>query len=76
MQNDWQKNREYLKEYFEKMSELTTETVLFEYQNLEENFEQNEFVKSKKMRILQILRDRNEENLLPKTQKSPARKRR
>ncbi|MFA7083905.1 MAG: hypothetical protein WC141_05155 [Arcobacteraceae bacterium] len=56
----WQINRQKLEEYSSTMRELSTETILFEYENLTDNFVQNGTIKNKKQRLLLILKERGE----------------
>ena len=60
-----------LEEYTKQMEDLSSETIAFEYFDLQSNQNMNELNKSKCNRLIQILRDRNELELIetPKKRK-------
>lgn len=53
-----------LEEYTKQMEELTSETIAYEYFDLQNNQKMTEINKSKCSRLIQILRHRNELNLI------------
>jgi len=65
-----------LEEYEKQMEELTSETIAFEYFNLQNNQNMNEINKSKCSRLIQILRDRDELELIETTKKSKIKRKR
>ena len=65
-----------LEEYEKQMQELTSETIAFEYFDLQNNQNMNEINKSKCSRLIQILRDRDELELIETTKKSKVKRKR
>lgn len=55
-----------LEEYKKEMEKLTSETIAFEYFDLQKNYKKTEMIKSKCNRLIQILKDRNELDLIIK----------
>ena len=65
-----------LEEYEKQMQELTSETIAFEYFDLQNNQMQSEINKSKCSRLIQILKDRDELNLIEAPKKSKVKRKR
>lgn len=65
-----------LEEYEKKMEQLTSETIVFEYFDLQNNQKMNELNKSKCSRLIQILKDRDELNLIETPKKSKIKRKR
>lgn len=65
-----------LEEYTKKMEELTTETIVFEYFDLQNNQKMTEINKSKCNRLITILKDRNELDLLETPKKNKVKRKR
>lgn len=59
-----------LEEYKEQMEKLTSETIAFEYFDLQNNQKMTEINKSKCNRLIQILKDRDELELIENQKKS------
>jgi hypothetical protein len=53
-----------LEEYKQQMEKLTSETIAYEYFDLQKNHKKTELIKSKCNRLIQILKDRNELDLI------------
>ena len=58
-----------LEEYEKQMEELTSETIAFEYFDLQNNQKMSELNKSKCSRLITILKDRNDLELIETTKK-------
>lgn len=58
-----------LEEYKKQMEELTSETIAFEYFDLQNNQKMSELNKSKCSRLITILKDRNDLELIETTKK-------
>lgn len=65
-----------LEEYTKKMEDLTSETIAFEYFNLQNNQNMNEINKSKCSRLIQILKNRDELELIETPKKSKIKRKR
>jgi len=65
-----------LEEYTKQMEDLTSETIAFEYFDLQNNQKQSELNKSKCSRLIQILRDRDELELIETPKKSKIKRKR
>lgn len=59
-----------LEEYEKQMQELTSETIAFEYFDLQNNHKMSELNKSKCSRLIQILKDRDELELIETPKKN------
>ncbi len=65
-----------LEEYEKQMQELTSETIAFEYFDLQNNHKMSELNKSKCSRLITILKERNDLELIETTKKSKVKRKR